>query len=161
MKKINREIDYLNEFIESIENEYNIELKEIEYGPGFSIQYFQNEEFDEEEYFKELKEALDKLRHKKLFLEAGRSIAASCGTYFTKVVDMKSNKNGNHVILDGGINHLVYYGQTMAMRLPFFDIYPKKDTEKEVYNLYGSLCTVNDVIIKNVETQKLEMLIEY
>ena len=157
MKKINREIDHLNEFIESIENEYNIGIKEIEYGPGFSIQYFQNEEFDEGEYFNELKEALDKLRHKKLFLEAGRSIAASCGTYFTKVVDMKSNKNGNHVILDGGINHLVYYGQTMAMRLPFFDIYPKKDTEKEVYNLYGSLCTVNDVIIKNVETQKLEI----
>ena len=157
LKKINKEIDHLCEFIKSVEEEFNIQLNEIEYGPGFSIQYFQNEEFDEENYFKELNEAIDKLRHKKLYLEAGRSIAASCGTYLTKVVDMKNNKNGNHVILDGGINHLVYYGQTMAMRLPYFDIFPKKDNKKEIYTLYGSLCTVNDVIIKSVETQELEI----
>lgn len=157
LKKINKEIDHLCEFINSVEEEFNIQLNEIEYGPGFSIQYFQNEEFDEENYFKELNEAINKLRHKKLYLEAGRSIAASCGTYLTKVVDMKNNKNGNHVILDGGINHLVYYGQTMAMRLPYFDVFPKKDNKKEIYTLYGSLCTVNDVIIKSVETQELEI----
>ena len=157
LKKINKEIDHLCEFIKNVEEEFNIHLNEIEYGPGFSIQYFQNEEFDEENYFKELNEAIDKLRFKKLYLEAGRSIAASCGTYLTKVVDMKNNKNGNHIILDGGINHLVYYGQTMAMRLPYFEIFPKKDNKKEIYTLYGSLCTVNDVIIKSVETQKLEI----
>ena len=157
LKKINKEIDHLCEFINSVEEEFNIQLNEIEYGPGFSIQYFQNKEFDEESYFKELNVAIDKLRFKKLYLEAGRSISASCGTYLTKVVDMKNNKNGNHVILDGGINHLVYYGQTMAMRLPYFDIFPKKDNKKEIYTLYGSLCTVNDVIIKSVETQELEI----
>lgn len=157
LKKINKEIDHLCEFIKSVEEEFNIKLNEIEYGPGFSIQYFQNEEFDEESYFKEINEVIDKLRHKKLYLEAGRSIAASCGTYLTKVVDMKNNKNGNHVILDGGINHLVYYGQTMAMRLPYFEVFPKKEVKKEIYTLYGSLCTVNDVIIKSVETQELEI----
>ena len=157
LKKINKEIDHLCEFIKSVEEEFNIQLNEIEYGPGFSIQYFQNEEFDEESYFKEINEVIDKLRHKKLYLEAGRSIAASCGTYLTKVVDMKNNKNGNHVILDGGINHLVYYGQTMAMRLPYFEVFPKKEVKKEIYTLYGSLCTVNDVIIKSVETQELEI----
>lgn len=157
LKKINKEIDHLCEFIKSIEEEFNIKLNEIEYGPGFSIQYFQNEEFDEDNYFKELNEAINKLRFKKLYLEAGRSITASCGTYLTKVVDMKNNKNGNHIILDGGINHLVYYGQTMAMRLPYFEIFPKKDNKKEIYTLYGSLCTVNDVIIKSVETQELEI----
>ena len=157
LKKINKEIDYIYEFVNQIEEKFNIVLDEIEYGPGFSIQYFQNEEFDEESYFKEINEVIDKLRHKKLYLEAGRSIAASCGTYLTKVVDMKNNKNGNHVILDGGINHLVYYGQTMAMRLPYFEVFPKKEVKKEIYTLYGSLCTVNDVIIKSVETQELEI----
>lgn len=157
LKKINREIDYLCEFINGIEEEFNIKLDEIEYGPGLSINYFQNEEFNEENYFKEINEAIGKLRYKKLYLETGRSLTASCGFYLTRVVDMKNNKNGNHVILDGGINHLVYYGQTMAMRLPYFDIFPKKDVKKEIYTLYGSLCTVNDVIIKGVEIQKLEI----
>lgn len=157
LKKINREIDYLCEFINGIEEEFNIKLDEIEYGPGLSINYFQNEEFNEENYFKEINEAIGKLRYKKLYLETGRSLTASCGMYLTRVVDMKNNKNGNHIILDGGINHLVYYGQTMAMRLPYFDIFPKKDVKKEIYTLYGSLCTVNDVIIKGVEIQKLEI----
>ena len=51
LKKINREIDYLCEFINGIEEEFNIKLDEIEYGPGLSINYFQNEEFNEENYF--------------------------------------------------------------------------------------------------------------
>ncbi len=157
LKKINREIDHLCEFINEIEEEFNIKLDEIEYGPGLSINYFQNEEFDEENYFKEINETFEKLKHKKLYLETGRSLTASCGMYLTRVVDMKNNKNGDHVILDGGINHLVYYGQTMAMRLPYFDIFPKKECKTKKYNLYGSLCTVNDVIIKNVETQLLEI----
>ena len=50
LKKINKEIDHLCEFIKNVEEEFNIHLNEIEYGPGFSVQYFQNEEFDEENY---------------------------------------------------------------------------------------------------------------
>ena len=72
-------------------------------------------------------------------------------------MDQKTNKNGNYVIVDGGINHLVYYGQTMAMRIPYFDIYPKNDKEKKNYNIYGSLCTINDIIVKNINTNELSL----
>ena len=70
---------------------------------------------------------------------------------------MKTNKNGNHIILDGGINHLVYYGQTMAMRIPKYKLLPDKEDTEETYNLYGSLCTINDIIIKSLKTRKLEI----
>jgi diaminopimelate decarboxylase len=71
---------------------------------------------------------------------------------------MKTNKNGNYAILDGGINQLVYYGQTMAMRIPYYDIYPEKsDKNEKIYNLYGSLCTVNDIIVKNIGVNGLEI----
>lgn len=156
LKKINREIDYLISFIESIEEKYPIELCEVEYGTGSPVFYFQGEEFDEDNYFKELNLALGKIKNRKISLEVGRSIAASCGSFFTSVVDMKHNKNGNIALLDGGINQLVYYGQTMAMRIPYFDIYPKRSGELIPYNLYGSLCTVNDIIIKNITVNQLE-----
>ena len=55
------------------------------------------------------------------------------------------------------MNHLVYYGQTMAMRVPHFDIFPKRDCPKVTYNLYGSLCTINDIIIKDVTVNKLQL----
>ena len=157
IKKINKEMDYLLEFVESIENDYSISLKEIEYGPGLPIYYFHDDEFNEDEFLNEVSVAIDKLSGYKVSLEIGRSIAASCGSYLTSVVDLKSNKNGNFVITDGGMNHIVYYGQTMAMRIPFYEVLPKKEDDMISYNIYGSLCTINDVIVKNITTRKLEI----
>lgn len=156
IKKVNKEVDYLVELTNKIEEELGYELKEVEYGPGFPVFYFQDEEFNEDEFLDSVKEALTKLSHKEVSLELGRSIAASCGSYLTSVADTKTNKNGNHIILDGGINHLVYYGQTMAMRIPQFELLPKRADEEEIYNLYGSLCTINDIIIKNLKVRKLQ-----
>lgn len=157
IKKINKEVDYLNEFINEIENEFNFKINEIEYGIGLPIHYFKDDEFDEDSFLSEVNDALSRLKHKELSIELGRSIAATCGYYFTKVVDMKTNKNGNYVIVDGGINHLVYYGQTMAMRIPNFEIYPKRNKEIKNYNIYGSLCTINDIIVKNINTNELSL----
>lgn len=157
IKRINKEIDYLIEFIDSIEKEYSISIKEIEYGPGLPVFYYQDDEFDEDTFLREVKEAISKIKNRIVSLEIGRSIAASCGFYFTKVVDMKTNKNGNFTLVDGGIHHLVYYGQTMAMRIPYFDIYPERNGNLENYNLYGSLCTINDILVKNINVPALEL----
>ena len=55
----------------------------------------------------------------KVVLEMGRFLAAACGYYVTSIVDMKVNKEQPYVIMDGGINHLNYYGQAMAMKQPY------------------------------------------
>lgn len=157
IKKVNKEVDYLLEVIKNIKEELNFEIKEVEYGPGLPVFYFQDEEFDEDSFLEELNEALKKIENKNIYLEIGRSIVASCGFYLTKVVDMKNNKNGNFTIVDGGINHLVYYGQTMAMRIPYFEVFPKRNGEVKTYNLYGSLCTINDVLVKNISVNSLEI----
>lgn len=157
IKRINKEIDYLIELINETEKEYKIVFEEVEYGPGLPIYYFIDDDFDEDSFLNEVKEALDKIKNKKILLEIGRSIAASCGYYLTKVVDLKSNKNGNFAILDGGIHHLVYYGGNMAMRVPHFELISSEKSEKKVYNLYGSLCTINDVLVKNIELNKLNI----
>ena len=31
------------------------------------------------------------------------------------------------------------------------DIFPTREDEKKPYNLYGSLCTINDIILKKIE----------
>lgn len=157
IKKVNKEVDYLLEFISSIENSYNITMEEIEYGPGLPIFYFQDEEFNEDEFLTEVNVALEKISKYTISLEVGRSIAASCGSYLTSVVDMKTNKNGNFVIVDGGMNHIVYYGQTMAMRIPYYEVLPTKEDEVDSYNIYGSLCTINDIIVKNISARKLSI----
>ena len=144
-----------NRLINDIENNLGFTIKEIEYGPGLPVFYFQGEDFNEDEYLLELNKLIEQFSNKVVSLEIGRSMVASCGSYLTSVVDIKDNKNGNFVILDGGINHLVYYGQTMAMKIPYYDIIPNRDEESIVYNLCGSLCTTNDYLVKNITLNKL------
>lgn len=153
--RIEKEIDYLIEFLSNIEKNFNIELKEVEYGPGLPVFYYKDDIFNEDEFLEKLNQILNKFENKIISIEIGRSIAASCGKYFTKVVDLKENKNGNFAILDGGINHLVYYGQTMAMKIPKYEIISTKKGPEKIYNLCGSLCTVNDFLVKNIKTNEL------
>lgn len=158
-KKLNREFTYLSELIKRIEDEYNISIDELEYGTGSPVTYFKEESFDEDEYFTELSRILSEFPcDVKITLEIGRSIAACCGTYYTSVVDMKTNKTGNFAIVDGGINHIVYYGQSMAMKHPHFDVYPKRNDDEAIeWNICGSLCTVNDIIVKALPISRLSV----
>ena len=156
IKRLEKEINYLNDFVNTIEKDYKIKISEIEYGPGLPVFYFQDEEFDEGSFLDNLNDLLTILSSKDIYLEVGRSIASSCGSYYTKVVDLKENKYSKNAILDVGINQLVYYGQTMAMRIPHYELI-NTSKEKETYTLYGSLCTINDIIVKNITCNKLSI----
>ncbi len=158
-KRLTKEVEYLKDFVESLEEKYKTKIEEIEFGTGFPVYYFQSDEFDEKTFFKEFNEIIKTISTKyKITLEVGRSIASSCGSYLTKVVDKKVNQVGNFAILDGGMNHLVYYGQTMAMKHPHYEIVPKRKTkEEEFWNLCGSLCTINDIIVKQLNVPGLDI----
>ena len=100
-------------------------------------------------------------------LEMGRYIAATCGVLISRIADMKMNDTTRYAIIDSGINHINYYGQAMAMKKPRCEFIPMEYTEEfadgvdhdvevysqgvQPYNICGSLCTVGDVIVKNLE----------
>jgi diaminopimelate decarboxylase len=73
------------------------------------------------------------------------------------VVDTKTNKGQNYAILDGGMNHLVYFGQTMAMKVPHYQLLPvRENSDPQPWNLCGSLCTTNDLIVKQLPVSNLQ-----
>lgn len=159
IKNLSRELEYACTVIDNLKQKYNFEAEELEFGPGFPVHYFENTTFDEDSFLNEFKEVLENISYKgKITLELGRSIAASCGCYITKVVDKKTNKGQNYAILDGGIHHLVYYGQSMAMKIPKCQIYPARENEnQDKWNLCGSLCTINDILVKQFEVGNLQI----
>lgn len=159
LKNLKRELDYVDEVIRNIKERYDFTFEELEFGPGFPVHYFQNSEFDEESFLNEFATMLDEMEFNgRKVLEIGRSIAASCGKYITKVVDMKINKEQKYAILDGGIHHITYYGQSMAMKIPKCSVYPEREnTGEEKWNLFGSLCTVNDILVKQFPVNNLKM----
>lgn len=116
-----------------------------------------------ENVLSEFRVLLESLNFKgKVVLEMGRFLAAACGYYVTSIVDMKVNKEQPYVIMDGGINHLNYYGQAMAMKQPYCtqldtEGSEKTEGEEESWNLCGALCTVSDVVVKRFPLHKPQL----
>ena len=157
LSKIEKELVHLDEFIQRLEEAYGYQAKELEYGPGFYVPYFAGDpEVDDQELLKAFASLLEGLHFRgHITLEMGRYIAAYCGYYLTRIVDQKINKEQRYAIVDGGIHHLSYFGQMMAMKLPHYQHIPAKNEIKESdaaeeWNICGSLCTVNDVIVKQL-----------
>lgn len=159
VKKLKRELEKLDALIDQLWEEQGFLCRELEYGPGLPAFYFEGDSFDEDAHMAGFSEAINSLRFDgQLTFELGRGIAASCGTYLTSVVDKKSNKGQNYAIVDGGMNHLVYFGQSMAMRVPHMQVCPPRALEgEEVWNLCGALCTANDILVKQLPVPGLAL----
>ena len=150
IKRFRREIEKLDSFLSKLREEYGFESKELEYGSGFPVAYFEDEDVNEEELFKGFSKLIENMENKvPVILELGRSISASCGSYFTHIVDIKRNKGQNYVLIDGGMHHIVYFGQHMAMKHPHFSVVGKENEPiKDEWNICGSLCSMNDIVVK-------------
>lgn len=164
LSQMEEELSHLDGFLEELKKTYGFEAEELEYGPGFFAPYFKkDQETDKEELLDAFGKLLEGLRFSgRIILEMGRFLAYSCGFYLTSIVDKKVNQEQSYAILDGGIHHLNYYGQTMAMKQPWCTQITRKgkpctDGEEEPWNLCGSLCTVSDVIVKRFPLKKPEI----
>ena len=152
LKKIKRELDELDQLLTHLKETYGYQAAELEYGPGFPVAYFEEDTFDESSFLSGFSSLLSTMQNKpKLILEIGRSIAASCGRYYTHIVDIKQNGGQNYLITDGGMHQIVYYGQHMAMKQPALSVVGKHTVNDEIpWNICGCLCTMNDIMAKRV-----------
>lgn len=172
LRKINKDLEKIKSALVMLKDKYSFEPQLVEYGQGLCVEYFE-EDWQEKEK-QSLDEAAEVLREfaveYPLGIEMGRFLAASCGKYYTQVKDLKSTGDANYAILDGGIHHLNYFGQRMAMQVPPIKVYGGEVSENEEkpgveltqmpdadYTLCGSLCTVADVLVREVKLKKLEI----
>ena len=172
LRKINKDLEKIKSALTMLKDKYSFEPQLVEYGPGLCVEYFE-EDWQKRE-IQALDEAAEVLREFAVEypfgIEMGRFLAASCGKYYTQVKDLKSTGDANYAILDGGIHHLNYFGQRMAMQVPPIKVYAGEVSENEGkngveltelpdtdYTLCGSLCTVADVLVREVKLKKLEL----
>lgn len=146
-----KELEMLKELFDEIKNEHHIALKRLEYGPGLSVSLFENEDdSDTLKPLKEIHEELCSFSHE-VTIEMGRFFATYCGSYISKVVDLKSNKGVNYCLIDGGINHINYYGSMMGMNIPVTQHITEKEVDEKDWCVCGSLCSTNDILIRKYE----------
>ena len=141
VKKIAAELAYMEGLIQRLEEEEGFTTRVLEFGPGLGVPYFTKD--DPEEDRKLLAEFAELFREKRpygIIFEMGRFLTASCGYYVTRIVDQKKNDAVNVCIVDGGIHHVNYYGQNMAMKTPVLSFFPQHPLEQkeEDWTVYGS-----------------------
>ena len=178
LKRLQRELDGLDKLVAELGEELGWTPCELEIGPGLPVSYFEGDAFDEAAFIESFSGMLENMAFSgSITLELGRSLTASCGTYLTRVVDTKVNAGQRYAIVDGGIHQLVYYGQSMAMKQPPCHLLDAgtaagaamgatsagaaagasaPDDAVESWNICGSLCTVNDILAKQLPLAGLD-----
>ncbi len=156
IQKIAGEVAYIEEVIRRLREDEEFETRVLEFGPGLGVPYFTKDDFSEDEkLLEQFTELFAAKRPYELIFEMGRYLTASCGYYMTTIVDQKQNDAVNACIVDGGIHHVNYYGQNMAMKTPILSYFPRHPLEngEKTWTVYGSLCTVSDILLKKLPLQ--------
>lgn len=165
IRQIKKDFQRIEKLLVKLKENYNFEPQLVEYGPGAQVDYFEvpYEETDWNHFTEVMVEIRTFGERYPIGIEMGRFLASSCGHYVTTIRDQKINSDTNYLICDGGIHHLRYYGQTMAMQIPPIDVVksdgsiPKESGEKIPYMLCGSLCTTADILVREVELPEIQI----
>ena len=160
-KKSLKEIDALIDFMEEVKEETGLLIERLEYGAGFSSEYFSSPEEAEEKEMAQLMEVAPYIKalgeRVNLTVEMGRFFAADSGFYLSSVVDTKTNDGVNYAIMDGGAHQLKYDGQLGGMLVPYITTsYGAREESDQEWTLAGSLCTTQDIIARNVNLGSLK-----
>ena len=152
-KKMAEELSTVAVFAKELKEKYGAPIERIEYGPGLFISYFVHDKRqgitdDEWEIFENAVSEASEIFP--VTIELGRFLAAETGYYVTEVMDEKSNEGVNYLLTDGGIHQLQYDGQIGGMSIPHIAQVPERDGEEKKWSISGILCTINDVMVRNV-----------
>ena len=158
-RQIKKDVEELSAVLDELKENHSYKPHIVEYGPGLSVDYFDvKSKLADNNTIDETLELITEFAEKyPLGIEMGRFLASDCGIFATRIVDKKTNDGINYLICDGGIHQLKYYGQTMAMQIPQIQVMNKSEGIKQKYCLCGSLCTVADVMVREVELPDVEI----
>jgi len=162
-------------------DEMGFDMDYINFGGGLGIAYSdRNEELKIDFLGQKCRELVKQFKKKlncRLIIESGRFIICRAGTYVTYVIDKKSSRSINYLIVANGYNGfhkpslaelVVSYSQLPRENLkatePIFTAYDANQVdilteanEKELVTVCGNLCTAADLLGKNLELPKAEI----
>jgi diaminopimelate decarboxylase len=129
---------------QELASELRIPLDVLDLGGGLGVSYQDERSLP----FSQVHELLLGLRseHKlrELWLELGRFSIAEFGSYFAKVIDVKSVRGKNLVVTEGGINHIA---RPALVNEAFpCSLWGRTSGPTKTFRLHGPLCTALDFL---------------
>lgn len=124
----------------SLDMGFNLNILDL--GGGLGLSY----KDDREMHFDEVHALLVTLKQKyelqKIWLELGRFSIGKFGSYFSRVVDIKTVRGKNLIVTEGGINHMArpaLVGESFPC-----EAFGVDDSVKKTFAVHGPLCTALD-----------------
>ena len=102
----------LAELIDELRRDHGWRAQRLEYGPGLAVPLFEGQDFsDTLAPARDIAPGLAAMADRvELQVEMGRFLATECGYYLAHVVDEKDNEDTSYAFIDGGMNHVTYFG---------------------------------------------------
>ncbi|MEZ5571807.1 MAG: pyridoxal-dependent decarboxylase, exosortase A system-associated [Halioglobus sp.] len=104
--------------------------------------------------------AKEKLPQAEIVMELGRYFTAEAGVYVCQVVDRKESRGETFLITNGGLHHHLAasgnFGQVIRKNYPLCVGNRVSDSETEVVNVVGPLCTPLDILGHRVVLPRAE-----
>lgn len=119
-----------------------IVLKVLDLGGGLGLSYDDDTEISFQDVHEVLVELKTRFELNQIWLELGRYSIGKFGSYFTKIIDIKSVRGKNIIVTEGGINHMArpaLVGESFPCEA-FINTAPSKIS----YAVHGPLCTSLD-----------------
>ncbi len=151
-EKIIKELDYVAQFADGLKEDFGFEVRRLEFGPGLFADYFGSDADSAElAVLRACADAVERASQRfELTVELGRFLAAPCGTYLTRVLEVKDNHDDRYVIVDGGTHQLNYDGQILGLRVPPVRVL-NGGGAPETYTVCGSLCAISDRLVQRAQ----------
>lgn len=142
MKQLETVWEHTIQACQKLSIDMGFEMKVLDLGGGLGLSY--ND--DREMHFSEVHELLMKFKTKyelnKIWLELGRFSIGKFGSYFTRIVDIKTVRGKNIIVTEGGINHMArpaLVGESFPC-----EAFMNQDSDKKHFAVHGPLCTALD-----------------
>lgn len=123
----------------------NINLNILDLGGGLGIPYSLEEKaIDPNQLVEELRKLKNKFHIPELWMELGRYAMGPFGHYVSQVIDRKTVRGKNLLVLEGGVNHIArpaITGQAFPVEL-----FRESEAENISYRVHGPLCTALDFL---------------
>jgi diaminopimelate decarboxylase len=136
-----------------------ISINYLNIGGGFGVPYFDNQQpLDIISICKNLESLL--VRYKSLvtatevILELGRYLVAEAGVYVCRIIDKKVSRGTTYLVCNGGLHHHLAnsgnFGQVIRKNYPVLIGNKLHNSDLELVNIVGPLCTPLDIIADKV-----------
>ncbi len=143
-------------------------MRTVDFGGGLGIPYFPGDtELDMQRLGEGLRwlmariEQEDRFAQTNFLVEPGRFLAGPAGVYVTRVIDTKTSRGKQYVILDGGMNHHLAasgnLGQVIKRNFPIAVLNKLDVPASQTFEVVGPLCTPLDTLGRCVLLPQVEV----